>query len=50
MALSGDTVAILGLGLIGHWRMKAWGKITLAAALGITIYWPAVCLIAIGIS
>ena len=39
-------IPILCVGLIGHLRAKQWGRITLSAALGITLYWPVVCLIA----
>ena len=38
---------LLGLGLVAHWLDKHWGRAVLAAALGITIYWPVVCLAAI---
>ena len=38
---------LLAIGLISYWLNKGWGRIVLAAALGITIYWPAVCLAAI---
>ncbi len=34
-------------GLIGHMRGTHWGRTTLTAALGITIYWPAVSLVAL---
>jgi len=37
-------IPILCLGLIGHLRNKRWGRIALSAALGITLYWPIVCL------
>lgn len=40
-------IPLLALGLIGAWLRKGWGRIVLAAALGITIYWPAVCLAAV---
>ncbi len=40
-------IPLLALGLIGHWLGRAWGRVTLVAALGITVYWPAVCLAAI---
>jgi hypothetical protein len=40
-------IPILAIGLIGHWKSKGWGRIILAAALGITIYWPVVCLAAV---
>ena len=46
----GDLLAyipILAVGLIGFWAGKKWGRIVLAAALGVTIYWPVVCLIAV---
>jgi hypothetical protein len=35
---------LLGLGLIAHALGADWAKIVLAAALGITVYWPIVCL------
>ena len=37
-------IPLLAIGLIGHWLGRAWGRVTLVAALGITVYWPAVCL------
>jgi len=40
-------IPLLMLGLIGHWLSKAWANIVLAAALGITIYWPVVALAAV---
>ncbi len=40
-------IPLLLVGLIGHFRSKIWGKTTLAAALGITVYWPIVCLSAL---
>jgi len=40
-------IPILCIGLIGHLRTKHWGLIALAAALGITVYWPVVSLAAI---
>ncbi|MEN8178565.1 MAG: hypothetical protein ABFS39_08070 [Pseudomonadota bacterium] len=46
----GDLVAyipILLVGLIGHLRAEQWGRIWMAAALGITVYWPIVCLVAV---
>jgi len=33
--------------LIGHYHSKSWGRIVFAAAMGITIYWPVVCLSAL---
>ncbi len=35
---------LLVTGLIGHWLGAMWGPIVLGAALGITVYWPVVCL------
>lgn len=46
----GDLVAyipMLALGLLGHWIRKPWGSVVLAAALGVTVYWPIVCLAAV---
>ena len=46
----GDLVAyipLLALGLIGFGLGRAWGRVILAAALGVTIYWPIVCLAAV---
>lgn len=40
-------IPLLAVGLIGHWRRKIWGRVLLAAALGITVYWPVVCLAAV---
>jgi hypothetical protein len=40
-------IPILLAGLIGHWRGVNWGRIALAAALGITVYWPVVSLAAL---
>lgn len=40
-------IPLLALGLIGHWLNRGWGRITLASALGITVYWPVVCLAAV---
>ena len=40
-------IPLLALGLTGHLLSKRWGHVALAAALGITIYWPVVCLAAI---
>ena len=40
-------IPLLGLGLVGHARERRWGILALAAALGITIYWPVVCLAAV---
>ena len=40
-------IPLLALGLIGYWANKTWGHIVLASALGITVYWPVVCLVAV---
>lgn len=40
-------IPILCVGLIGHLRRAHWGRIALAAALGITVYWPVVSLAAL---
>jgi hypothetical protein len=40
-------IPLLGAGLIGHLIGKAWGRVALAAALGITVYWPIVSLAAV---
>lgn len=40
-------IPILCAGLIGHLLSRAWGRIILAAGLGITVYWPVVCLITV---
>ena len=37
-------IPILCMGLIGFWLGRYWGRILLAAALGITVYWPVVSL------
>jgi hypothetical protein len=38
---------LLAIGLVGFWGGKLWGTIALAAALGITAYWPIACLYAL---
>ena len=41
----GDTIIYLPLliiGLIGLWKQKMWGILTMAGALAITAYWPMV--------
>ena len=46
----GDLVTyapLLLAGLIGHLLRRRWGRIALAAALGITVYWPIVSLAAV---
>jgi hypothetical protein len=35
---------LLAAGLIGHAAQRAWGRTALAAALGITVYWPVLSL------
>ncbi len=40
-------IPILCVGLIGHLCGTNWGRIALAAALGITVYWPVVSLAAL---
>jgi hypothetical protein len=40
-------IPLLAIGLIGQWFRRAWTDVALAAALGITVYWPVVCLAAI---
>ena len=46
----GDLVTYIPLlitGLIGHWLGQPWNRVLLGAALGITVYWPVVCLAAV---
>lgn len=40
-------IPLLCVGLIGHVRRVPWGRVVLAAALGITVYWPVVSLAAL---
>lgn len=40
-------IPFLLVGLMGHLRAARWGRIWMAAALGITVYWPIVCLAAL---
>jgi len=40
-------IPLLALGLIGSWTTQRWALVALASALGITVYWPIVCLVAI---
>ncbi len=40
-------IPILLIGLVGHLRNAEWAGVVLAAALGITVYWPIVCLAAL---
>jgi len=37
-------IPVLLAGLVGHLRSARWGQIWMAAALGITVYWPIVSL------
>ena len=37
-------IPLLAVGLAGHWLGRTWGRVLLAAALGITVYWPVICL------
>lgn len=37
-------IPVLLAGLIGHFRLRQWGYIFMSAGLGITVYWPIVCL------
>jgi hypothetical protein len=39
-------IPLLAVGLFGFARQFSWGRPLLAAALGITLYWPVVCLTA----
>lgn len=40
-------IPLLVFGLLGHWFKKNWGNVLLSASLGITVYWPIVCLAAV---
>lgn len=40
-------IPILLAGLIGHLYARTWGRVLFAAALGITFYWPIVCLVTV---
>lgn len=40
-------IPFLAIGLVGFWLDHKWGRLLLAAALGITAYWPIVCLAAV---
>lgn len=37
-------IPLMAIGLAGHLMARSWGRILLAAALGITAYWPIVAL------
>ncbi|MDH3554025.1 MAG: hypothetical protein OER22_15555, partial [Gammaproteobacteria bacterium] len=32
---------------IGLWQNRGWSQVLMGAALGITVYWPVVCLVAV---
>ena len=40
-------IPLLAVGLLGCWLEKPWSVVLLGAALGITVYWPVVCLAAV---
>jgi len=40
-------IPLLAAGLAGHWLGLGWARAVLGAALGITVYWPIVCLAAV---
>jgi len=40
-------IPLLAIGLTGQWFGRAWTDMVLIAALGITAYWPVVCLAAV---
>jgi hypothetical protein len=40
-------IPLLAAALVGNWLRRFWSRVALAAALGITIYWPIVCLAAV---
>lgn len=40
-------IPLLAAGLIGYRLGARWGRVLLGAALGITVYWPVVCLAAV---
>ena len=40
-------IPLLTAGLVGCWLGRLWGRALLAAALGISVYWPIVCLAAV---
>ncbi|MEP2029259.1 MAG: hypothetical protein ABJI96_11210 [Paracoccaceae bacterium] len=35
---------LLGIALVGHLLRTSWADLSLAAALGVTVYWPIACL------
>ena len=40
-------IPLLAAGLVGHILGRTWNTVVLGAALGITVYWPIVCLAAV---
>lgn len=40
-------IPLLAAGLLGHGMGARWGPLVMGSALGITLYWPLVCLAAI---
>jgi hypothetical protein len=40
-------IPVLCTGLVGHWPGRPWWRVIFGAALGITAYWPIVCLAAV---
>jgi hypothetical protein len=40
-------IPLLAIGLTGYALGRRWGAIVLSAALGVTVYWPVVCLAAV---
>ena len=40
-------IPLLAMGLSGYALKQSWGRVLLGAALGITVYWPVVCLAAV---
>ena len=40
-------IPLLATGLVGYWAAKRWSLVVLGAALGVTTYWPIVCLAAL---
>jgi hypothetical protein len=38
---------LLGVALVGHFLRTSWAEISLAAAFGITVYWPIACLLTV---
>ncbi len=40
-------IPLLATGLVAHWRASRLSPVVLGGALGITIYWPIVCLAAL---